>query len=138
MENLKANPQAEHGYTKIANELLDALIKYPFNGSELRILLAVIRNTYGWKKTKDVIPFSQLSKCTHIDLRYIKRLIKRLVKDNVLFKEQSPRGNILGLNKNYYSWKLWINQGSNNKIDTGVVANMTPEEVVDFTPKVVA
>ncbi len=119
MNDFKANPQIKDGYTKVANELLDALIKYPFSGSELRILLFVIRKTYGWEKTKDVIPFSQISRATNLDLRYVKRIIKRLVGDNVLFKQRSPYGNILGLNKDYYNWKLWINGVLNNKIDTG-------------------
>ena len=138
MENLKASPQLENGYTKIANELLEAMAKYPFNGSESRVLRIVIRKTYGWGKIKDIIPYSQISNATNLDLRYVKRIIKRLVKDNVIFKEQSPKGNILSLNKNYYSWKLWKTQVSSNKIDTGIVTAMSLEEGVDFIPRTVA
>ncbi len=137
MENLKANPQLEDGYTRVANELLEAMSRYPFNGSEFRILWAVIRKTYGWKKKKDVLPFSQISKFTYLNLRYVKKIVKDLVQDNVLFKEASPNGNILSLNKNYYSWKLWKSQDLDNKIDTGTVSYLALEDVSGLTPKLV-
>ena len=114
MNNFKGNPQVEDGYTKVANELLGAFMMCPFNGSEFRVLLTVLRKTYGWNKTMDFISFSQISRASNLDLRYVKRIIKRLVKDNVLIKKQTPRGNILGLNKSYYTWRLWISKVSSN------------------------
>jgi len=125
MEDLKASPQLENGYIRIANELFDALRRYPFNGVELRILITVMEKTYGWRKKKELIPFSHISKSTGIDLRYVKKIVKRLVCDGVIFKEGSPRGNYLGMNKNYYSWRLWISHVSNNQNKTGVVSART-------------
>jgi len=105
------------------------MAKYPFNGTESRMLCIIIRKTYGWGKIKDVIPYSQISKLTDLDLRYVKKIIKRLVQDNVIFKEPSQDGNILSLNKNYYTWRLWKTPNSSNRIDTSVVQAVTPKKV---------
>ncbi|MBI5346389.1 MAG: replication protein [Chlamydiae bacterium] len=125
MDHIKASPQLENGYIRIANELFSALKQYPFNGAELRILIAIMEKTYGWRKKKELIPFSQISKATGINLRYVKKIIKRLARDGVIFKEESRDGNFLGVNKNYYGWRLWIAQTSDNQKDTRHVGRWT-------------
>ncbi len=138
MDELKANPQFENGFLRIANELIIAMARYPFNGSEFRIVIAVIKKTDGWHKRSDVIPFSQISSFTNLNLRYVKKLVKRLSQDNVLFKEPSPNGNSLSLNKNYYGWRLWKTPDPSNRIDTRGVSNLSPKEVSNFIPKPVS
>lgn len=113
-----ASPQLENGHTRIANELLEAMIKYPFSGGEFRIAWAVIRNTYGWKKKESAMSYGLIATFTRLDKRYIKRVVKCLIEDNVLLKENSETGNILGLNKNYRQWRLWINSKSGVLEDT--------------------
>ena len=135
MDELKADPRFENGFLRIANELIVAMARYPFNGSEFRIVIAVIKKTDGWHKSSDVIPFSQISSFTNLNLRYVKKLVKRLSQDNVLIKKTSPYGNNLSLNKNYYSWRLWKTPGPSNQIDTREVSNLPPEEVSNFIPK---
>ncbi|MDP2922287.1 MAG: replication protein [Candidatus Omnitrophota bacterium] len=108
MDEFRASPQVENGHIQIANELMDAILNYPFKNSELKIVLTIIRKTYGWKKKKDRLSFSQISGLSKISMRHTKRVIKQLVMDNILLKEKSDNNNIFGLNKNYYSWRLWI------------------------------
>jgi len=43
--DLMANPQKENGYTPVANEILDELVKLPLNGTQLRIICVVWRFT---------------------------------------------------------------------------------------------
>lgn len=50
-----ANPQIVDGYTRIANELLDALIRSGLTKRELRVVLVVIRQTYGYNRSSDDI-----------------------------------------------------------------------------------
>jgi phage replication O-like protein O len=121
MNELKANPQVEDGYIQIANELIDAIISYPFKNSELKIVIVVIRKTYGWKKKKERLSFSQISKISRVSIRHTKRVIKRLVQDNVILKEKRKNNNILALNKDYYSWRLWKTLNLGDKIVTGKV-----------------
>ncbi len=123
MNDLKANPQVEDGYVQIANELIDAIISYPFKNSELKIVLVIIRKTYGWKKKKDRLSFSQISKLSRVSIRHTKRVIKNLVLDNVILKEKIANNNILGLNKNYYSWSLWKTLNQGDRIVTGKVSD---------------
>ncbi len=123
MNDFKASPQLENGYIQIANELMDAILRYPFRNSELKIVLAIIRKTYGWKKKKDRLSFSQISNLVKISSRHTKRVIKRLVIDNVVFKEKDGNNNVLGLNKNYYSWRLWETLIPDDRIVTGKVSD---------------
>ncbi|MBU0635019.1 MAG: replication protein [Candidatus Omnitrophica bacterium] len=123
MHDLRANPQVEDGYVQIANELMDAIISYPFKNSELKIVLTIIRKTYGWKKKKDRLSFSQISKLSRVSIRHTKRVIKNLVLDNVILKEKIANNNILGLNKDYYSWSLWKTLNPGDRIVTGKVSD---------------
>lgn len=47
-----ASPQVGrgHGHTELSNELLEAAYRFPFTGPQLRLVLAVIRDSYGWKR----------------------------------------------------------------------------------------
>ena len=82
-----ASPQLENGYTKIANELIEATAKFPFNGSQLRMILFLWRKTYGWNKKIDKISLSQWSKGTGLSQRNICRELKNLKKMNVIIQE---------------------------------------------------
>ena len=107
MDEFRANPQLENGYTRIANELMIAIVKYPFTAAELRIVWLVIQWTYGYRRKKSYISHGSLAKELRIDIRYVKRKIKKLTLDKVLFKDRTARKNSIGLNKEYTSWQLW-------------------------------
>jgi phage replication O-like protein O len=98
--NTMASPQLENGYTKIANELLEKLSLPGINGSEFRILLLIIRKTYGFNKKKDRISLSQFQKFTSMNNAQAIRTIKSLVSKRILIKEN----NIYKLNKNWEEW----------------------------------
>ena len=55
-----ANPQLENGYTKVANEILDALVKIRLSPNESRLLWFIIHKTYGWHKKTDRISISHV------------------------------------------------------------------------------
>lgn len=48
-------PQVEDGYTRIANELFDAILGAQFTAREMSVLMAIIRKTYGFNKKVDDI-----------------------------------------------------------------------------------
>lgn len=48
-----ASPQTEDGYIRIANELLDAILMFPFSKRQLKVVLALIRKIYGFNKKAD-------------------------------------------------------------------------------------
>ena len=119
MNDLKANPQLENGYTRIANELFEAIIEYSFTCAELRIILLVIRRTYGWKTSKSFISYGSVARKLRMDIRYVKRRINKLILDNVLFKDKTEWENRIGLNKEYTSWQLWKTSRARNSRPLG-------------------
>jgi phage replication O-like protein O len=95
-----ASPQLEKGYTKIANEILEKLAFAGINGSEYRILITVIRKTYGFNKKKDYISLTQFQKATIMDRKQAVETIKSLVGKRILLKEEST----YTFNKNWEEW----------------------------------
>jgi len=122
----QASPQLEHGFTRIANELLEAITVYPFNATELKIVLCLIRRTYGWKKKMEIISYGTIAKDINADIRYVKRLIRHLAEGRVVFKQKLGRQNLMGLNKNYRLWRLWKTQNSGGELATVAVVNQPP------------
>lgn len=106
-----ASPQLENGYIRISSEFADILAKTDLSGSELRIILAVMRKTWGWHKKKDRISLSQLAKMTLLEPRQTRRVLAGLVQRGVIIRESDrdknvPSNiNILGINKDYETWK---------------------------------
>ena len=93
-------------YTKVPNHLIEALLDYHFNATEYKIILLIARLTCGWNREKAFISYLGLSRRLHVDLRYIKRLVKRLKSERVIIIEKIGYRNLIGLNKDYKSWLL--------------------------------
>jgi len=101
-------PQLEDGYTRIANGLLEAMSLYPFTGGEIRTLLVILRSTYGYNRKVLNISLAQLSKKTNLTRRHIANILKSLRESSVIVVTKSGNKNVLGINKEYTQWKLWI------------------------------
>lgn len=102
-----ADVQIENGYTRIANEILDAIAKHPLNGTQHRIIDVIWRYTYGFNRKEAELSESFIAKATGIDRRNIRRELIQLINMNLIIvaKEadfKSPR--IIRFNKNYDSW----------------------------------
>ena len=101
---MRVSPQLEDGYTRVANELLEALIATRLSGEELRIVLAVIRKAYGFNKKVDRISMGQFEKLTGIPNKRCQRVMKSVVEKNVVIKGGSFWEPSYGLQKNYLLW----------------------------------
>lgn len=95
-----ANPQKENGFTPLANEILDRLCLAGITGSEYRVLLLVIRKTYGFHKKQDFISLTQFQKGTLMNRVNAVRTIQSLVAKRILVKE----GSVYRFNKNWEEW----------------------------------
>ena len=102
-----ANPQWENGYTRIAQELLDALIRYKMSGREFRIVMCIIRKTYGYSKKSDRISYSQISNLTDISKPHVSDVMKVLFSKNIITRlSVSKYGSYeLKLQKDYTKWQ---------------------------------
>ena len=99
--------QIENGYTKIANELLEVIYGTNFNSTQLKLLLCIIRYTYGFNRKSHAISISFLSSATGISRRYISSELNKLIDTKVVMIIQDysvTSSRILKLNKNYVQW----------------------------------
>lgn len=124
-----ANPQCENGYTKISNEILEALAKIQLNGNSRRVLDVIFRKTYGYNKKSDRISLSQFVKYTNIDRTNICRAINKLKNMKLIIVIQNEDGNTYQFQKNNDEWvvaKLPLGSGktASGKTDNGVVAKL--------------
>ena len=89
------NPQLEKGFIRIAtgkndNDILSALIILDLTATEYKVLLTVIRKTWGFQKKQDWISYSQFVKLTGKSRISIWTAIKKLVKQGLLVKQTEP------------------------------------------------
>lgn len=94
------SPQIEDGYTKFANELLEAIIRHRFTSvAQVQILLWSGRNSYGWGKTRIVGKPSLTRMVTETGLprSTVGWARAALIKAGVLFDDGS-------INKHYNEW----------------------------------
>ena len=112
------SPQLESGYTRIANGLLKGILHYPLSGGELKLVLAVIRLTYGWHRKEAVLKIRELALVSGLSQRHAKRLIKSLVRDRVLIRRPVNRAKVvIGLNKEFSTW-LYRSKGVTHNVPT--------------------
>src|SRR3990167_701531 len=85
-KNAMANVQIEKGYTRIANEALEALVKVRLPPSEKDILFFIIRKTYGYGKKEDRISLTQFEKGTELSRPTVVRALSNLLTRKILVK----------------------------------------------------
>lgn len=95
-----ASPQLEDGYTRIANELLEALAALQCPASVLRIALAVIRETYGYNRKTAPVSREHIADLIGWGGTRVKQAIAEAVAWGVLVRQ----GRELGLQKDYSLW----------------------------------
>ena len=96
-----ASPQLEDGYTMMANEILDEIVKINLSPYETRVLWFIIRKTYGWHKKTDWIALSQIIEGTGIKKPHVCRTIKSLRRRNLIIRPDSKHA---GFQKDHTKW----------------------------------
>lgn len=104
---MTGNPQKEHGYTPIANEIMEALCKVNLTAYEWRVLLFILRKTYGWRKISDIISLSQFEEGVGIPRKHVCRTVGLLASRNVIQKtKMSKTETAYYFNKKYHTWVI--------------------------------
>ncbi len=98
----------DNGFTRIANELLEAVIAADLTARQLKVVLAVMRKTYGFGRVLDRISNVQIAEETGIHHTHICKAKNELIAMNILVSS----GNQLGINKVVSDWKTGISQNS--------------------------
>lgn len=95
-------------YTQTPNDLFDYWLPYLSEG-ELKVLLVILRKTFGWHKNRDRISSSQLSKITGLTEETVRICAKSLAKKGVIRREVVGEK---GLQSTYY--EVVVSEDSNN------------------------
>ena len=125
-----ASPQLDDGFTRIANELLEALIAVGLTSRQWAVVMAIIRKTYGFNKKADDIGLSQIVALTGIAKPHVSVAIRELEARAVITRSQGKFGHVLGVNKNHQAW-LGVTKSVTPKSSTsevGVTESVTPQE----------
>lgn len=91
----------DNGYTRISNDLLEAIAKFPFTSRQYKIVLSVILKTYRFHKKIDWIGNKQFEEMTGLPEAKCSTIKNELIKMNVLVSN----GRQCGINKNIREWK---------------------------------
>lgn len=119
--------ELEDGYTKLANELLESLSCCDLTVRQLRVMLALIRKTYGFAKKNDRIADSQLAEITGLSRQNVNKAKKELISMNYIIKD----GNKIGVNKEISAWKNQSRDSVSN-LKTKKVSNLETNDVSDL------
>jgi len=108
-----ANPQPDE-FTKLSNELLEALSKIRIPGEAMQVLLVVMRLTYGWNRKEWPIGNKEFVELTGITKTHIQRAIDRLQSMNLI--KVTKKGYKLTptycIQKDYEKWKPVTKKGN--------------------------
>lgn len=103
-----AKPDLNNGhFLQLSHEILERLIHCNLSGREFRIVLYVVRMTYGFKRKSAEISSSEMADFVGIDAGDSRRLLSLLCDRRILVKYSSHRGvkpASYGLEKDWEKW----------------------------------
>lgn len=76
-------------FTKVPNEIIEAIASSRVFCARARVVAAIIRKTYGWNKKEDWISLSQFEAITGIGKSNICRTLNQLVKAKIIIKSDN-------------------------------------------------
>lgn len=137
LNNETASPQLENGYTRIANELLEAISRTRLSPNENRVLLAVIRETYGYQEKHRPVSAGGIAKLTGIQRHNVWRALQALERKEIISRLGTAKSlgyeNVKGKKKIDHRsivWSLqkdylrWVGIAPDTNISIGTETNM--------------
>lgn len=100
--------ELEEGYTKLANALLDTLLKADITLHQQKVMLTIIRKTYGFNKKLDRITNTQIAEMTGIPATRVCTAKNKLLERKFLLMD----GNCIGVNKVISEWQTFPEKGN--------------------------
>jgi phage replication O-like protein O len=102
-----ASPQCEHGYTRIANELFEAVYCKLTNSTWIRLLCHTVRITYGWNRKEAQSNYQSYATKLNLTKDTIKNTLHELMdRKIVVLAVVSKEMFVITINKNYELWKI--------------------------------
>jgi len=121
-------PKLKKGFTKFDNEILNALIGSKFRLLEIKIILAVIRQTDGYRRNEAPISYNLFVKMTNANRWNISNATKKLVNTGILNRRPGVKMRygkpVYNYSLNKKDCHLWHDKG---------VIHKTTEKVINKT-----
>lgn len=103
-----ASPQCENGHTQIANEIIEVLCRTNLSGLHLRIILIVIRFTFGFKRKEHQLSIRFIAKALNSSPNRVSEALKKLIEANIIHRVREGNKNhqpqVIKFNKDYDTW----------------------------------
>ena len=94
-------PQLENGYTRIANELAEALAHTNLSPKQGRCIWFLLRRTYGWGKKTARITTKEWETGTGLFKQHVYTALRELIERNMVTRTSYQ----YGINKHYTQWR---------------------------------
>ncbi len=113
------SPQLENGYTRIANELYDAINVSDFTKRQAKLVHVIIRHTYGFGRKEWTTTYAAIGRLTGMDRHNARKASMELQLNSVTGVSATPDGWVtVCLNKDYGAWGM-LARGQINPMGAG-------------------
>lgn len=107
----------KNGYSKIDNDILVKIMETKLTANQLKILICIIRATYGFNKKSYDLSLSYISEQTKISKSNVSKTLKNLIDRKILVIYQNETNNKpknIGINSRISDWIDVLSCQSNN------------------------
>ena len=113
-----ANPQAENGHLRIANEVWDHLLKAGLTGAEWDVLGVVLKKTWGWNQKEAAISLKQFCSFTARDGESIRCALSALKDRKLLIQINAATFTTPACWRFNKDWESWGVRGTPNQTES--------------------
>lgn len=118
-------PQLDDGHVRIANELFEAILKFPFSSRQLKVMMAIIRKTYGFNKKADKLAQSQIAELCNMAKPHVCTTLKELAAIKAIEVDSTGYTHTISINKKYMEWESYQNGNSYQIGNSNVTKTVT-------------
>lgn len=135
-----ASPQLENGFTRIANELLNAIAAHPFNGTQYAILLFIVRETYGFGRKESTMSVGMIADRIKRNKGTVSREMKNLIRLNIVVvidPATFETARTVKLNKDFDTWRIEIDATGSESVqscESATGSETATQQVADSQP----
>lgn len=116
-------------FTKVNNDILEHIVKFKFNGTQLRIILVIWRYTYGFQRSSHSISLNFIANSIQVDKTRVKKELKALILANVILVVKEAISNqprVVAFNTNYNDWEV-AQSGSKNSREANLITGLVKD-----------
>lgn len=119
--------QLEHGHVRIANPIMEALALAPFTGAQFRVIMHLIRETYGWRRKDAEVSLTALCAGTSLSRSSASDALTSLVAADVVIQVQPPGFRTAGVYRVQKDPREWSGQFQCNPPSLAPESTATPD-----------